>query len=63
MRGITALIHLANHPNWYSGSPEMVYGENVSMNMNIFQAAANSDCERHHFFQLHPIVERSFAQL
>ena len=46
LKGITALIHFANHPNWYSGSPQKVFGENVMMNMNMFQAAADAGCHR-----------------
>lgn len=44
--GISVLIHLANHPNWFTGSPEKVYIENAAINMSIFQAAANTNCKR-----------------
>ena len=39
--GAEALVHLANHPNAQSGDPQRVFGENMTMNMNIFQAAAH----------------------
>ncbi len=34
-----AIIHLANHPNEFVGDPQRVYGENMLMNINMFQAA------------------------
>ena len=43
---VNSLIHLANHSNWFQGTFEKVYGENLLMNMNTFQAAANSGCKR-----------------
>ena len=46
LRGVTVLAHFANHPSWNTGSPEEIYRENVTMNMNLFQAAANLDCQR-----------------
>lgn len=46
LEGIDVLAHFANHTNWDSGSPEKVYSENCQMNMNLFQAAANSGCKR-----------------
>ncbi len=44
--GIDVLIHLANHTNWDSASPEQLYADNTKMNMNLFQAAANNGCRR-----------------
>jgi len=44
--GVDVLAHFANLANWNSGKPEEVYNENVQMNMNLFQAAANADCKR-----------------
>ncbi len=44
--GISVLIHTANHTNWFCGTPETVYCENVSMNMKLFQAAADAGCDR-----------------
>ncbi len=44
--GIDVLAHFANHANWNSGNPQEVYVENVQMNMNLFQAAANAGCKR-----------------
>ena len=46
LHGVTVLAHFANHPSWNTGSPLEIYRENVTMNMNLFQAAANLDCER-----------------
>lgn len=46
VEGVTVVAHFANHPNWYSGSPQQVYGDNVRMNMNLFQAAADAGCKR-----------------
>ena len=46
VRGVDAIAHFANHPNWYSDTPEKVYGENVTLNMNLFQAAADAGCQR-----------------
>jgi nucleoside-diphosphate-sugar epimerase len=39
---IDVLVHVANHPHAGAGTAQMVFNENVSMNMNIFQAAM--DC-------------------
>lgn len=44
--GVDVLAHFANHANWNSGNPQEVYIENVQMNMNLFQAAANAGCKR-----------------
>ena len=41
LEGAEALVHLANHPNAESGDPQRVFGENMAMNMNVFQAAAD----------------------
>jgi len=42
IEGCTAVAHLANHPNAYSGpAPQQLYAENVAMNMNVFQAAVD----------------------
>ena len=46
LKGVDVLAHFANHSNWYSGPPQKVYGENVRMNMNLFQAAADQICQR-----------------
>ncbi|MFO8006145.1 MAG: NAD(P)-dependent oxidoreductase [Candidatus Brocadiia bacterium] len=35
-----AVVHLANHPRPGRLPPQRLYGENVRMNMNVFQAAA-----------------------
>lgn len=46
LSGIDVLAHFANHTNWNSADPEQLYLENVTMNMNLFQAAANVCCHR-----------------
>lgn len=45
-QGIDVLIHLANHTNWDSTSPEKLYADNTKMNINLFQAAAYAGCRR-----------------
>jgi nucleoside-diphosphate-sugar epimerase len=41
--GAEALVHLANHPSFGRGrDPQTVCNENVCMNMNVFQAAADT---------------------
>ena len=42
VEGCDAVVHLANHPNARSGDPQRVFGENVTMNMNVFQAAVEA---------------------
>jgi nucleoside-diphosphate-sugar epimerase len=40
LEGMDALVHLANHPNPYSGpSPAKLLSDNVGMNTNVFMAA------------------------
>ena len=46
LEGVDVLMHFANHSNWYKGSPQKVFNENVTMNMNLFQAAADRGCQR-----------------
>lgn len=46
LEGIDVLAHFANHTTWDSASTVEVYTENTRMNMNLFQAAANSGCRR-----------------
>ncbi|MDA0349713.1 MAG: NAD(P)-dependent oxidoreductase [Verrucomicrobia bacterium] len=46
LTGIDVLAHFANHANWNSTDPERLYKENVTMNMNLFQAAADVGCHR-----------------
>ena len=46
LQGVTHLVHFANHPSWNTGTPQEIYIDNVTMNMNLFQAAANLDCRR-----------------
>jgi nucleoside-diphosphate-sugar epimerase len=36
-----ALVHLANHPSFRDGDVHRAFNENVGMNMNVFQAAAD----------------------
>ena len=41
--GCDALVHLGNHPNQHAISPDQrLYSENVTMTMNIVQAALDS---------------------
>jgi len=44
--GFDAVIHLANHPHWRVASPQRVLNENVSMNMNVFQASVDLKMDR-----------------
>jgi|TARA_B110000495_G_scaffold202616_1_gene223222 nucleoside-diphosphate-sugar epimerase len=46
LEGVDVLVHFANHANWKSDASEMIYSENGTMNMNLFQAAANAGCGR-----------------
>jgi nucleoside-diphosphate-sugar epimerase len=46
IEGVDALIHFANLSNFNAASPEVLYPANTAMNMNLFQAAANSGCQR-----------------
>ncbi|MGD2173943.1 MAG: NAD(P)-dependent oxidoreductase [Candidatus Brocadiaceae bacterium] len=42
VEGCDAVVHLANHPHPHSVRPgQRLYAENVRMNMNVFQAAAD----------------------
>lgn len=43
---IDVLVHVANHPHAGRGSAQMVFNENVTMNMNIFQAAMESGVKK-----------------
>ncbi len=44
--GCDAVVHLANHPRPGRLPPQQLYGENVRMNMNVFQAAADVGVEQ-----------------
>lgn len=45
--GVDVLIHLANHANTYSGADaQTLVSENVTMNMNMFQAAVERGVRR-----------------
>jgi nucleoside-diphosphate-sugar epimerase len=46
VRNADAVVHLANHPGANRGTPQHVFTENVSMNMNVFQAAADAGIMR-----------------
>ncbi|MDG2255385.1 MAG: NAD(P)-dependent oxidoreductase [Opitutaceae bacterium] len=46
LKGVDVLVHLASNTKWDSGSPQEVLKENTSMDMNVFQAAADSGCHR-----------------
>lgn len=40
LEGVDALVHIGNHPGIGDRPPQVVFNENVSMNTNVFQAAA-----------------------
>jgi nucleoside-diphosphate-sugar epimerase len=40
--GQDAVVHLANHPRYNGHDPERIFNENVTMNMNVFQAAVQT---------------------
>ncbi len=44
--GVGVIAHFANHASFDRGSVEEVYNDNVTMNMNLFQSAANAGCKR-----------------
>jgi len=46
MKGVDVLVHFANYSNFNAAPPEILYTSNTAMNMNLFQAAANSGCGR-----------------
>ena len=46
LEGADAVVHLANHPGFKSGDDAPLFGENVAMNMNVFQAAAETGVKR-----------------
>ena len=39
LKGADAVVHLGNHPGPLRGMPARTFDENVTMNMNVFQAA------------------------
>ncbi|MGF1484771.1 MAG: NAD-dependent epimerase/dehydratase family protein [Opitutales bacterium] len=43
---IDAILHLGNHNIAWKGTPQYIFGENVTMNMNLFQAAAERGVRR-----------------
>ena len=46
LKGVDVLIHLANHAAWNSPYPQEMLNANTTMNQNLFQAAADSGCQR-----------------
>lgn len=44
--GVETVVHLANHPSPFWNPPHVVFGENATMNMNLFQAAAERGVRR-----------------
>lgn len=40
LKGADTLVHLANHPDFVGGNAQRIFLENVTMDMNVFQAAA-----------------------
>lgn len=43
---VKCLVHIANLPHAGAGTPQRVFHDNVTMNMNLFQAAVESGCRR-----------------
>lgn len=39
VEGCNAVVHIANRPNEHAGNPQQIFGDNCTMNMNVFQAA------------------------
>jgi nucleoside-diphosphate-sugar epimerase len=46
VEGSEALVHLANHPGFRGDDVQRVFHENVAVNMNVFQAAADMGMKR-----------------
>jgi nucleoside-diphosphate-sugar epimerase len=47
MRGVSAVVHLGNHPNAFAGpSPQRLLAENTQMNANVFHAAVQHGIEK-----------------
>lgn len=46
MEGRDALVHLANHPNLRGHVPQHLFNENVRVDMNVFQGAAERGVQR-----------------
>lgn len=40
-RGVDAVVHLGNHIDFFPFDPYLIFGDNVRMNLNVFQAAAD----------------------
>ena len=53
LRDHEAVVHLANIPNPFGPTPpQQVDSDNVTMDMNVFQAAVQSGCAQAHLLQL-----------
>ena len=46
LEGVDVLVHFANHTGWKSDTPDKIYRENGTMNMNLFQSAESAGCKR-----------------
>jgi nucleoside-diphosphate-sugar epimerase len=46
LEGADALVHLANHPSQWQGIAQIVFNENMCMNMNVIQAATELGVKR-----------------
>ncbi len=46
LEGVDALLHIGNHPGIGAMDPQVVFNENVAMNQNVFQGAAEQGVER-----------------
>ena len=43
---VEAVVHIANHPNAHVSNAQRVFNDNVTMNMNVFQAAVEVGVKR-----------------
>ena len=43
---VEVVVHVANLPNQNAGTPQKVFNDNVTMNMNVFQAALESGVKK-----------------
>lgn len=46
LAGATTLVHLANHPHFRDDDAQRLFSENVTMNLNVFQAARETGVKK-----------------
>jgi len=46
LEGVDALLHIGNHPSIGAMDPQVVFNENVAINQNVFQGAAEQGVRR-----------------